>query len=212
MRNARQNGRGGCGRGSGAGGSGVVLEEVCDRLERLEGPLSRSGSSSVAAALAPAHARTALGTFIQACAAEDPPVEACAAAHVLRAAAAALELQRQRLQVEIVWTGPSPFGAGLRRTQQALLDLIESAQRHLLVVMYIAYDVPEVVAALQRAAARGVRLDLVLETPRRVADERPAILGACWSNTMATSACMSGRRSSGHRIPRAGAAPCTPSA
>jgi phosphatidylserine/phosphatidylglycerophosphate/cardiolipin synthase-like enzyme len=67
------------------------------------------------------------------------------------------------LSVELVWTGPTTRFVPTRRTEQVLLDLIASARRDLFVVSFVAYDVPSVVAALNDAASRGVRLRLLLE-------------------------------------------------
>jgi phosphatidylserine/phosphatidylglycerophosphate/cardiolipin synthase-like enzyme len=84
--------------------------------------------------------------------------------------AAALEAavhQDRRLgaevQLELVWTGPSSFGSGLRQTEQVLQELIDSARASILVVAFAAYRVPSIVQALQRAVERQVRVTFVLE-------------------------------------------------
>ena len=43
------------------------------------------------------------------------------------------------------------------------MDLVASATRDLFLVSFVAYDVPSVVAALNDAAGRGVRLRILLE-------------------------------------------------
>ena len=70
---------------------------------------------------------------------------------------------RRELQVEPVWTGPRVGAAGLRRTEQVLLEMISAAQASIWLVAFAAYKVPLVSSALQAAMARGVRLQLVLE-------------------------------------------------
>jgi phosphatidylserine/phosphatidylglycerophosphate/cardiolipin synthase-like enzyme len=65
----------------------------------------------------------------------------------------------------LVWTGPQS-SLPLRRTAQALQQLIDEAAQQLLVVSYAVYDIPEIGAALARAADRGVGLRLVIESPR----------------------------------------------
>jgi phosphatidylserine/phosphatidylglycerophosphate/cardiolipin synthase-like enzyme len=84
--------------------------------------------------------------------------------------AAALEAavhQDRRLgaevQLELVWTGPSSFGSGLRQTEQVLQDLLDSARASILVVAFAAYRVPSIVQALQRAVERQVRVTFVVE-------------------------------------------------
>lgn len=84
--------------------------------------------------------------------------------------AAALEaaaFQERRLRklsnVELVWTGPSALAAGLRSTEQVILDLIRRAQQSIYVITFAAYKVDSVAAALRDALARGVRVVFVLE-------------------------------------------------
>ena len=84
--------------------------------------------------------------------------------------AAALEaasFQERRLRelssVELVWTGPSTLSAGLRSTEQVILDMISRAKRSIYLVTFAAYRVNAIVAALRDAISREVRVALVLE-------------------------------------------------
>lgn len=67
------------------------------------------------------------------------------------------------LGVELVWTGPTTSFVPTRRTEQVLLDLIASAKADLFLVSFVAYNLPSVVAAMNEAANRGVRLRVLLE-------------------------------------------------
>jgi phosphatidylserine/phosphatidylglycerophosphate/cardiolipin synthase-like enzyme len=81
-------------------------------------------------------------------------------------AAAHCEIEsRRELSLELVWTGPNPQETPLRRTDQALLQLIRSAKEHLLIVSFAVYKVPEIADALIKALNRGVSLQIVAETP-----------------------------------------------
>ncbi|MBD2463391.1 phospholipase [Oscillatoria sp. FACHB-1407] len=71
----------------------------------------------------------------------------------------------QELSAELVWTGPNPASLPLRRTDQALLQLIRAAQRDLLIVSFAIYNIPEIVKALMAAIDRGVKVRIVAETP-----------------------------------------------
>jgi phosphatidylserine/phosphatidylglycerophosphate/cardiolipin synthase-like enzyme len=86
-------------------------------------------------------------------------------AAALSAAAHCETAYRQELAVELVWTGPNPGGTPLRRTDQALLQLIQLAKRELLIVSFAVYDVPEIVEALKKALNRDVSLRIVAESP-----------------------------------------------
>lgn len=81
---------------------------------------------------------------------------------LLGASEARLRVERE-LGVELVWTGPTTRFVPTRRTEQVLLDLIASAQSDLFLVSFVAYDVRSVVAAMNEAAIRGVRLRVLLE-------------------------------------------------
>ncbi|MBE9113290.1 hypothetical protein IQ273_28340 [Nodosilinea sp. LEGE 07298] len=82
------------------------------------------------------------------------------------AAAAHCEAEsRRELSLELVWTGPNPQFTPLRRTDQALLQLIRSAQEKLLIVSFAVYKVPEIADALDDALNRGVSLQIIAEAP-----------------------------------------------
>ena len=71
---------------------------------------------------------------------------------------------RTSQSLEIVWTGPGPAHSTLRRTDQALLEVVRSAQHELWIVSFAAYRVRVVVDALKQAIQRGVQVSLVLES------------------------------------------------
>lgn len=75
---------------------------------------------------------------------------------------------RHEESVEIVWTGPEPAEARFRQTEQAILEVVNSATRRLTVVSYAVYRIPRIREALVAAACRGVNIRLVVETPNRI--------------------------------------------
>ncbi|GAB1054279.1 MAG: hypothetical protein WAqPseu_02670 [Shewanella algae] len=68
--------------------------------------------------------------------------------------------------MELVWTGPTTPFVSTRRTEQALLQVINSAKEDLFLTSFVAYDVSSVVAALNAASGRGVRISILLELPQ----------------------------------------------
>jgi phosphatidylserine/phosphatidylglycerophosphate/cardiolipin synthase-like enzyme len=80
-------------------------------------------------------------------------------------AADAEQWHRKSQSVELVWTGPEVEGLPFRRTEQAILQVLDSATQRITLVSYAIYHIPRVREALVRAARRGVRLCVVLETP-----------------------------------------------
>jgi len=78
---------------------------------------------------------------------------------------AAERQQRAREQdLSIVWTGPATDVVPLRRTDQALLELVRTARERLIIVSFAVYKVPELAAALVEACERGVDVAVVLES------------------------------------------------
>jgi cardiolipin synthase len=64
---------------------------------------------------------------------------------------------------ELVWTGPTTPFASARRTEQALLQVINSAEQSLFITSFVAYDVSTIVKALNVANDRGVTISMLLE-------------------------------------------------
>ena len=65
--------------------------------------------------------------------------------------------------IELVWTGPTTPFVSTRRTEQALLEVINSAQHSLFITSFVAYDVSSIVKALNTASDRGVSISMLLE-------------------------------------------------
>lgn len=72
--------------------------------------------------------------------------------------------RREAPRLSLVWTGPTTDAVSVRRTDQALLQLINRATSRVIVVSFAVYKVPNIAATLEKAARRGVVVDLVVET------------------------------------------------
>ena len=94
-----------------------------------------------------------------------PALSGQSVALALSAAAQATEAERCQERLELVWTGPDSRLIPLRRTDQALLQLIDGAQETLHIVSFAVYRIEAIARALARAASRGVAISLYLETP-----------------------------------------------
>jgi cardiolipin synthase len=64
---------------------------------------------------------------------------------------------------ELVWTGPTTPFVSARRTEQALLQVINSAEHSLFIISFVAYDISSIVTALNDASDRGVVISMLLE-------------------------------------------------
>lgn len=103
--------------------------------------------------------------FINQWQAHAPSVSASAMALALRSSATTLERERSYQRVELVWTGPESGIIPLRRTDQALIQLIQEARQSLHIVSFAVYKIEAIVQALLGATKRGVRVTIYLETP-----------------------------------------------
>ena len=65
---------------------------------------------------------------------------------------------------ELVWTGPTTPFVAARRTEQALLQVINSASTSFFLTSFVAYDVSSIVKALNSAIDRGVVVSMLLES------------------------------------------------
>lgn len=65
---------------------------------------------------------------------------------------------------ELVWTGPTTPFMSTRRTEQALLQVINAAEHTLFIVSFVAYDVLAIVRALNAADERGVSISMLFES------------------------------------------------
>jgi phosphatidylserine/phosphatidylglycerophosphate/cardiolipin synthase-like enzyme len=87
-----------------------------------------------------------------------------ALAMALEAALSAREYERDVEKLDLVATGPSSPFVSIRHTRAVLLEVIDRAQRELILVSYAAYKVPALVEALRRARERSVVVRLILES------------------------------------------------
>ena len=83
----------------------------------------------------------------------------------LGVASAAISHQRQQQKVELTWTGPRSPHVSLRRTDQALIELINGAKKRILIVSFAVYKARNILSALEKAADRGVAITVILESP-----------------------------------------------
>ena len=89
---------------------------------------------------------------------EVTELDARTVAVALQSAAWSEQTHRDSQSVELVWTGPDTDETPFRRTEQAILQVLDVAQKRITLVSFAVYRIPNVGKALVRAAKRGVRL------------------------------------------------------
>jgi phosphatidylserine/phosphatidylglycerophosphate/cardiolipin synthase-like enzyme len=98
-------------------------------------------------------------------------VDARTVSVALQTAALSEQTHRDSQSVELVWTGPDTEDTPFRRTEQAILQVLDTARNRITLVSFAVYRIPNISKALIRAAKRGVRLRVIVETPDQVEGE-----------------------------------------
>ncbi len=118
--------------------------------------------------------RLALKRWLEAGAAQE--LTAATLAMALHGAARTAQRAAERRQLDLVWSGPESRTPPSRLTEQAVAQLIDSAQQELLLVTYTLFRIDSLLPTLEAAVARQVRLTLVLEDLHKPGDMTLATL------------------------------------
>ncbi|PHS36026.1 MAG: phospholipase [Robiginitomaculum sp.] len=96
--------------------------------------------------------------------------------------------------IDLVWTGPRTSLVPTRKTEPALIEIIQSSIHQLFLTSFVAYDFPAVIAALMQAIERGVEVSILLESSQsfgggisfdvigQMQQALPDALVYCWNN------------------------------
>lgn len=134
------------------------VEAIASRIRKTD---ARMAASVLSGVVGTPIASGFIGELVDAW--QSVPVSSDELASMLLAARHALARASLGQSTELVWTGPtSPF-VSARRTEQALLQVINAAQTTLFISSFVAYDVSSIVKALNEAGARGVLISMLLE-------------------------------------------------
>ena len=144
-------------------------------MEAFAAALARSGSSDWSTAkgrivqcLPHPHYRGLAAQFLDQCRSRTPDASSQSIAMTVLTAACSERDHRQGQSVELVWTGPDVGAMPLRRTEQAILQVLDCASQRITVASYAVYRIPHVCDALIRAARCGVAISIIVETPDRL--------------------------------------------
>jgi len=148
-----------------------LLESLAHALQQLPPAASWSHRRNAVVQLPLAVHREAAAQFFDHWQQAAPALSAEAVALALLTAAHTAQMERNRVGIEIAWTGPLSGSVPLRQTEQSLLQLLRVARRRLMLVSYAVYRIPSVRGELIAAADRGVDLRIVLESPDPSAGE-----------------------------------------
>ncbi len=144
---------------------GDVIEQVAQIISAHD--VSDARSRIADSVPHPHHRSLCLGSF-QDWRAKASGVSSAEVAIALRTAACSQRSREADQAVEIVWTGPRSEEVSFRHTEQAILQVLNSAENRILLVSYAVYSIPNIQEAVVRAAKRGVNITVVVETPDKM--------------------------------------------
>jgi len=93
-----------------------------------------------------------------------PQIGTSEIAAAFRGAAQVASLMNGSGAIELVWTGPRTGLIPTRRTEQVMLEVIESANTDIFLVTYVFYKASSVVDALNAAIDRGIKVSILMES------------------------------------------------
>ena len=138
-----------------------TVAEAVAQLGAADGDYSRA---RIVNRLPTAESRARIQHLFQVWDSQAPAVSPQSLALALLTAATAEEIHHQDQTIDLVWTGPDSRMIPLRRTDQALQQLIDEARQHLTIVSFAVYKAESILRAIVAAARRGVSITICLET------------------------------------------------
>ena len=158
------------------------MEALIRAIEQEPAPLSPQARTRIlqSVPLQPFH--LAAVQFLDTWQRISPALASATVLLLLRTALRTARRVRKEVQVKLVWTGPETHSIPLRRTEEALLDVIHAARENLLIVSFAVYKAQAIMQALTAAQDRGVQVRICLEAPEpsdgRMGYDTLAALGA----------------------------------
>ncbi len=141
-----------------------ILNAFCDLLDTAPQDAPPTAVIALAHTIVQHKSREPLGSLMNFWSEQADTLRPDQLAWALRAASAADHSRVRSQSVELVWTGTTSGEGTLRRTEQALLEVIGSAQKSLILMTFAAYRVPTIAGALLKAAERGTEILFLAES------------------------------------------------
>lgn len=137
-----------------------------EKVQAVAARVRRTEASKAATALPSVVGTPVASTVVEQLAAawQNTEVGSDELASMLLAASHVYTKAASEQSTELVWTGPTTPFVSARRTEQALLQVINSAEQSLFITSFVAYDVSSIVKALNAADERGVSITMLLES------------------------------------------------
>ncbi|MBO9460677.1 DISARM system phospholipase D-like protein DrmC [Labrenzia sp. R5_0] len=144
----------------------LVANTPPDRIRQLAGLIKALPGPNAASELSgwtlTSGGRLRVKALTESWAASD--ISAMELAGMLVGASHAYHEAKTEQTTELVWTGPSSELIATRKTEQALLQVIQGAENKLFLTSFVTYKLTSVMDALAAAIERGVHVSMLLES------------------------------------------------
>jgi cardiolipin synthase len=168
----------------------ALVRELSKRIASLPAPPIPTTRFSLTHDMVPARARRTADQLLSRWATLAPDLPPVAVATALRMANVMDAWHRERTSSELVWTGPTGGDALVRRTDQALLDIVTRAKTCVTIVSFAVYRVRELRDALVKALERGVRVVFIFESSEESGGRMTGDAGAAVAEELRAGALM----------------------
>lgn len=136
------------------------LNSIADQIRNLNGP---EGLDGIRHSLVSNIGESLISGFIDAWK-KTPSLTPVEIASALKAASRTANLIKDRTSTQLVWTGPETSIVPTRKTEQVMVEVINSAKGKLFVVSYVFYKAIASINAINSAIDRGVSVKILLES------------------------------------------------
>ena len=145
--------------------SSEQMDSLLRALQTYGGPTSDEARQRILKAVPLSPFTSAVAQFLDIWQHDAPGLAVNLVVALLRTSALTASRVRSQQQMQLIWTGPETHSIPMRRTEDALLDVIQAAQKELLVVSFAVYKAQAIMQALADALDRGVRVRICVEAP-----------------------------------------------
>jgi phosphatidylserine/phosphatidylglycerophosphate/cardiolipin synthase-like enzyme len=148
-----------------------TLELVAKIIQDAGQTTVPSPQTRITQSISQPHHRSLASRFLDDWNSDAQGVSPEAVALALRTASHVHQCDEKSEVVEMVWTGPDADAVPFRRTEQAILQVLDSAANRITLVSFAVYHIPHIRDALVRAAGRGVKISMIVEAPDKLQGE-----------------------------------------
>ena len=138
---------------------------IADAIGKISNASYQYDRNRIFSSILQPNLRLMVGLLLDTWQKENSEVPSESIALALLSAVQVAERCRKSEDVSLVWTRTKTDSIPLRRTDQALLQVINEAKEKLLIVSFAVYKIEQVRQALLQAAERGVNIRICIESP-----------------------------------------------